>query len=333
MSGVLSGALAIAAGVLAGMAGVAFSSARRDPAEDERTWEDDLDWSRRFLLERARELDADKEKLDTKRYHELRSEIERELADILKEAARRNQVKEEAAHRGEPSPSDRTSGGGGGLSTRPVLAGALWGAGTVAFLGALIWALTSGMTPRRDTMTGGVPDAGPASGMGTAPTPSPGGGPALGGADAAQLEVLRAEVSARPEDLDAALRLSHALLGIQQFGEAESLNNKVLAARPEDAEAKVHAALLLSARGEVAKGIEGLEKVLAGHPDHLEALLFRGMMAMQAGDREGAKKAWNHYLKVAPPDARSQRIQAMMGMLEGKVPPVPGSSPVPPPPP
>lgn len=273
---------------------------------------EDLREAQAFLMERVGELEADRAKLDPGEYRALRAELERELADLLRELDKRSSRAAAEATAGE-GPSRSAPSAPGWLDRRPVVRGALWGGGTVAFFGLLVWVLTMSVGPRGPTMTGGAPDPvpSPASGGGS----GPGTGRPVAAEDEGRVAALRARLEADPADLDAALALSHALLASQSFDEAAQYNARVLEKRPDDPEAMVHQGLMRSASGDLDGGVALVDAVLLKDPKMPEALLFRGMLAMQGRDRPAAVAYWRHYLEVAPPGARTERIRAALSAL------------------
>ncbi|MCK6529858.1 tetratricopeptide repeat protein [Myxococcota bacterium] len=302
--------------IVAGLSGAAIAASRlkdgtsRPAGSSEGL--DDLREAQAFLMERVGELDADRAKLDPGEYRALRAELERELADLLRELdTRSTRAAGEAAGEGA---SPRAPAAPGWLDRRPVVRGALWGGGTVAFFGVLVWVLTMSVGPRGPMMTGGAP-----------PDPVPPTGSAGGSGDGAnrqgaaedqgRVAALRARLEADPADLDAALALSHALLASQQFDEAARYNDRVLEKRPDDPEALVHLGLMRSVSGDLDGGVAQVDAVLQVDPKMPEALLFRGMLAMQGRDRSAAVAYWRRYLEVAPPGARTDRVRAAVSAL------------------
>ena len=90
MSEWVSGLGALAAGLAAGGVVVAAIRDRGAPAVgDGGETLDDLAQAQHFLVERMRELEADRGKLPDDQYRRIRAEIERELADLLRQADRR----------------------------------------------------------------------------------------------------------------------------------------------------------------------------------------------------------------------------------------------------
>ena len=55
-----------------------------------------------------------------------------------------------------------------------------------------------------------------------------------------------------------------------------------------------------------------LNRLVQQHADFAEAWFFRGMLALQHGDQEIMKESFRHFLKIAPPSAQRDRIEAML---------------------
>ncbi len=215
-------------------------------------------------------------------------------------------------------------------SRRPLLLAALLGAVAAGVLGLGMAALWMNMKPPEGVPpeamapplspeameTGEMPPRHPeVSSQGSPPRPGPLVGTAVPSAD--DVESLRAELAAHPQDLAPKLKLARALL-LQNPSEASQLAKEVLAAHPGDPEARTYEAMAQAAQGQGDAARAELDAVLKEHPDQLDALFFRGMMAMQGGDTAAMAKAWGHYVEVAEEsDPRRARLKTMVERFKG----------------
>src|SRR5207245_751978 len=71
--------------------------------------------------------------------------------------------------------------------------------------------------------------------------------------------------------------------------------------------------MILWSMGQPDGGLKSLDKALFLHPDLPEALLYRGIILF-AGlrDMRAAAETFERYLEVAPPDANTGRVRAML---------------------
>ena len=200
---------------------------------------------------------------------------------------------------------------------------AAWVGGVVVFGALLVFTMSRAITPREPggTITGTIP-GGPGSGGGP-----PGIMPAANPARLAELErALRRDST----NLKALLEAGHLYLAEQRFDEAMRVTVRALSIDPKAAEGYAHVGVLLfaesgshddpdSARTALDAALKAVNYALELKPDLPEGWLFKGMIYM-AGlqDPGAAAAAWERYLQVAPKDADTTRIAAIVRGLKSR---------------
>jgi len=181
-----------------------------------------------------------------------------------------------------------------------------WGAGLAGFGLVVAVTLRGALGPREP---GGVMTGfDPAAGQGPAAPVEP--------VDSSRLAALEARVARDSNDSPTLIELGHLYLAQQRFNRSAQVNMRAVRLRPdapETAEAFAHLGMILWSAGEIAAGLRSLDKALALHRDLPEALLYKGIILFAgAQDPRGAAAAWERYLEVAPPDAETARVRAML---------------------
>jgi cytochrome c-type biogenesis protein CcmH/NrfG len=122
---------------------------------------------------------------------------------------------------------------------------------------------------------------------------------------------LAAKLEQTPDDVETLVQLGHLLLKAQAMREAHLLTERALQLDPGNVEARVHRAVVTSAM-DPHKGTEALDAVLKDAPAFAEGWFFRGMLAMQGGDPEGAKGYWERFVAAAPDGPQKERIRGFL---------------------
>lgn len=259
----------------------------------------DLLARRARLVSALEELEADfaDAKVTAGDYEQLRQRDEAELRTV------------KAALKERPKHAARPAAAAARRSLNPVVA---WTLGVVAFGTVVAVTMTRSVAPRAaggtitgvDLSGGSAPDGGAEDEGAIAPV------------DTARLHVLETRVARDSNDHAALIELGHVYLAQQRLNRAAQVSMRAVRLKPdapETAEAFAHLGMILWNAGEMAAGLRSLEKALALHPDLPEALLFKGIVLFAgAQDPRGAAEAWERYLKVAPPDANTTRVRAML---------------------
>ena len=152
----------------------------------------------------------------------------------------------------------------------------------------------------------------------------PGGSPMMPRANPARLAELEKTISRDSSNLKALLEAGHLYLAEQKLDQAASVTIRALQQDPETPEGHAHIAVLLFAEAQSQQDPDSAKRAMDGaldavnhaiqtKPDLAEAWLFKGMI-MMAGKRDmkAAAQAWEQYLKIAPPDADTTRIHAIV---------------------
>ena len=202
----------------------------------------------------------------------------------------------DAAGAAGPRPSAPPRGGSGtelapASSSRSAgLVGFLFGVGTCAIVGGLIYWATQGAKPR-DEMAGGAPMAPMAQ-----PTQmASGSGAPVDAATAheasaeltpevaAQLDQFRQQVQAAPQDLQARRQLTVALLNANLLMEAFEQARELQKVAPNDPDGMFVEGVVRLAMGQWPVAAQLMGNVLAQHPDHLLASLAKGQAEAALG--------------------------------------------------
>lgn len=134
--------------------------------------------------------------------------------------------------------------------------------------------------------------------------------------DPARAAALEARVARDSSDFPALVVLGHAYLRLDDLPRAAAVTTRALNLKPdspESAEPYAHMAMVLWAAERDSLAFESIEYALRLQPDLPEALLYHGMLLVATGrDIPGGIAAWERYLRIAPPDANTGRIRAML---------------------
>lgn len=280
-----------------------------------------VDGERAALRERKRRLLRNLKELEAERaagrvaqadYVALRERDQEEAARVIQ------QLENVEADPKSGRRASRKQAGPGG-SVPPVLPArqraarvAAWAGGVMVFGAVLAFTMSRAITSRAPggSITGTMP-----------------GGPDPADARLAELERI---ISRDSSQLKALLEAGHLLLQRQRLDEAARLTLRAVQIDSLSPEAHAHVAMLLmaeasghenpdSARAVLGWAIEEIDRSLRIKPDFAEGWLFKGMIYLQgAQDRDAAIAAWEQYLKIAPPDADTTRIAAMVRGAKGR---------------
>jgi tetratricopeptide (TPR) repeat protein len=149
-------------------------------------------------------------------------------------------------------------------------------------------------------------------------------------ANPARLAELARIIQRDSSNLPALLEAGHLYLAEQRLDEAAVVTMRALQLDPRTPEGLAHVAVLLMAEGTshddrdsaqaaLRGALDAVDQALRLKPDLAEAWLFKGMIYM-AGLRDpaSAAQAWEQYLKVAPADADTARLAAMVRGIRGR---------------
>ena len=249
----------------------------------------DLDEQLSHCLAQLRDLRDQAPRLQPEAYALQRQIFESRAADLLRQREAATNTAPGAAA-GEKMGQDVTPTIRF-LAQRPALRLALWTGGitlVVAALGYLVW---TEQRPRlQDTSS---PQAAPQS-------PN------------TEVSALMAGLQKAPNDAPMLLRLAHILLREQMLEQAKTVNDRALALQPQSVEGRVHQAVLIAASGQQQGAAQALDALTSAHGGFAEGWFFRGMLALQAGDKARMRTSFERYLQVEGPGPQRDRIEAML---------------------
>jgi tetratricopeptide (TPR) repeat protein len=258
---------------------------------------EDADLRSRRLFEQLRELEADRHQLSDAAYQEENARLEQLAAKALRD---RDEARALSAKGGRPASALAADAPQTFFGRHPQLVGALWGAGAMAFFGALALWLSQDVKPRAEGET--------ATGTAGRGEPSP---PANDTAFQQALEHARAN----PGDAQTSVHVVHELIRRQDYQEARELTEKSLGVDPFLGEARVHRAFLRAVFGDEAGAARELQRVSNLYPNAYEGFLFLGMMSMRSGDNRAALDAFDRFLAEAPPEEQPPQMRAALNSL------------------
>jgi tetratricopeptide (TPR) repeat protein len=296
---------------LAGGALAAWLLARKTPkpggARDRELRRADLETRRDELFARLRGGDGlplsapDRAQLEL-----VAARVLRELDSLDQERSARSAPTREREAAPAASP-------GRGLAARhPLVAGAALGGGMVALVALLIFWAQSDARPA---------PVEPASGPMSAAAGDGGfdrGEPQLPPEVAEQVAAMQAEI-ARTGDLDVQRDLAQILLAHGQFFEAFQLARTLLEAAPQDPTGHYVSAVVRYTMGQPAEALQHLDTALLAEPEFVQAALVRGIILLQADDREQAIASWQRGLEAA--GGQEPRLEHLLRLArEGRSP-------------
>jgi tetratricopeptide (TPR) repeat protein len=254
----------------------------------------DLEARRDALLDQLRDLD------DAAGAHGERARLEREAARVLREidgvppvtAVRR----EERAAAAE----------GAGRPERAALKGFLWGTGSAAAIGLLLFLASRSATEREEggSLTGEIPGGSGAGGPG-----------APAGADA-EMAQLQAAVQRNPDDVEARMALARAALSRQDMMVVYDQTRAVLEKQPRHARALSYQALVRLAMGQADTAEKMLRQALATEPDLLEGYIHLSLVHLRQGRTGAAEKDIEEAARRNP--AHAPRLRALWAEMRAQ---------------
>ncbi|MGZ4809488.1 MAG: tetratricopeptide repeat protein [Thermoanaerobaculia bacterium] len=237
----------------------------------------DLEAKRDALLQQLREGEDDAEE---------RARLEVEAAQVLRAIDVRTQ---RVAAGASPAP---VVGGGvrrltktSSSSMRPEVKGFLWGAGSTAALGLLLFFGYSKMQPKEAPVQGG-PMQQPAQ----AQAPQ---------ADAS-LADLEARVKSNPDDLALRMELTHAYLDKENLMGVFDQTEYILKKNPNDAQAQTYQALVRMAMGQRDSALKLLKSATKNDPSLLDAWVALAWYYTQTGNKSEARAAIDQAIERHP---------------------------------
>lgn len=193
-----------------------------------------------------------------------------------------------------------------GLS--PEFKGALKGGLVVGFLALLAVVLMNGTSERTEGMsiTGAVPEVRSTEAQITVPAAGETGGAVAGVPPDLQpkaspaVDAARAKVASDPGTIDHWAELGYALIDAEGWIDAWNVSEEIGKRMPNNPDGLVIGAMVRIAMGQADRAMQLLDQALEATPDHLMGLTYRGMLAAQTGDVEGAKRHWTKARELTP---------------------------------
>jgi cytochrome c-type biogenesis protein CcmH len=205
-----------------------------------------------------------------------------------------------------PPPASTPQGAG---ATNPWLSRAGWAIGLAAFALVLVLSLRGSVAARSEgtAITGAQTASAAPVEMELQQT---------GPLDSLRIAQLEARVQRDSGDVPALIELGHLYLAQGMLDRAilvDTLAVRLQPDAPSSAEAFAHIGMILWSLGQTDGGLKAIDKALYLSPELPEALLYRGIILF-AGlqDMRAAAQTFEHYLAVAPPDANTARVRAML---------------------
>ena len=128
--------------------------------------------------------------------------------------------------------------------------------------------------------------------------------------DEARVKELTNAATARPSDAAVRVQLANLYFDAERFPEAIEWYRQALAIQPKDANVSTDLAVSYYYSNQADKALEQFEYSLEVDPKHTKTLLNQGIVrAFGKQDLDGAARAWQQVLEIAPdsPEGRAAR--------------------------
>jgi len=194
-------------------------------------------------------------------------------------------------------------------------------AGTlVGFLGG--WIIGSQHTIARGPAAGVA-----ASAPAPAPATPPGNAASAPALDTAKVQAATGRASAEPRNPAPRIQLGNLYFDAEQYQEAARWYQEALAIDPSNADVSTDLGVSFYYLNEPDRALAQFDKSLAINPKHSKTLLNLGIVrAFGKQDLQGAAKAWQEVIAVAPPGSpEGQAARRALDAMRGAHPDVPGS--------
>lgn len=246
----------------------------------------DLAEKRDVLIRQLRELEDTAAKRSPEQLAAERHSLELEAAHVL----RALDVAAPAAPASARAPASPPSAP---APSRPALRGFLWGTGSAAALGLLLYFVSESARPRDEaaTVTGNTPMSRPA------PETAQGGGESE----------LKAAVARNPGDVEARLDLARVYLGRQDMMGVWRETQEVLAKSPGHPRALTYQSLVRLAMGQPEVALDMLKKALRAEPNLLEGYIHLSLVYTRMGRAKESDEAIAEAIRRFPDQAAMLR--------------------------
>jgi tetratricopeptide (TPR) repeat protein len=191
-------------------------------------------------------------------------------------------------------------------------------AGTlVGFLGG--WIIGSQHTTARAPAAAVTASAAPAPA-------SPGNAPAAPPLDSAKVQAATNRASAEPRNPAPRIELGNLYFDAEQYQDAARWYEAALAIDPSNADVSTDLGVSFYYLNQPDRAIAQFDKSLAINPKHSKTLLNLGIVrAFGKQDLQGAAKAWQEVIAVAPSSPEGQAARRALEAMRGAHPDLPGA--------
>jgi tetratricopeptide (TPR) repeat protein len=281
---------------------IAIARLRRSPAVplDAVHEREDLLGQRDVLMRRLHELDLTSAGREGAADFESRYSLELEAARLWQrlDALGQGQVSgtKKKKHVDPPPVSVPAEPPPPAVSASP-LRGFLWGIGSAAALGLLLFTVSreAGVREEGGSVTGTAGATETPAGSRDSGSPS--------APEDAELQALRQSVAEHPDDLDARLALAQQHLGRQDLMAVFEQTQYVLEREPEHPRALAYQSLVRLAMGQAEMAVEMLQTALRVEPDYLEGYVHLALVYTRVGETEKAEAAIAEAVRRHPSEA------------------------------
>lgn len=135
----------------------------------------------------------------------------------------------------------------------------------------------------------------------------------------ADLEALATAVDQNPDDPAARIAYADALLQAGQAADALRQYDAAAALDPDDGRVRATAAFVVFQAGLVDEALARLDEAARVAPEHADTYFLRGIVLYRgAGDRQGAREAFERYLELAPRGAYASDVETIIEQIEAQ---------------
>ena len=219
-----------------------------------------------------------------------RARLEREAARVLREIDRLGAAPAPPPARARPAPTEASP-----RPDRATLKGFLWGTGSAAAIGLLLFLASRSATEREagGSVTGEVP-----------------------GSAADELVQLQTAVQRNPEDVDARMALARAALARQDMMTVYDQTRAVLEKSPGHARALSYQAVVRLAMGQADVAEQMLRRALENEPDLLEGYIHLSLVHLRQGRLDVAQADIEEAARRHP--AQAPRLRSLWAEMRAQ---------------
>jgi tetratricopeptide (TPR) repeat protein len=129
-------------------------------------------------------------------------------------------------------------------------------------------------------------------------------------------QLTEAEVARLPKDFKKLVEMGNHYFDHQQFHDAMVIYRKALEIDSTNLDLRTDFAASLNFMGDFAGAKKELEKVLARRPNHAVATFNLGVVHINLGQNEQARRYWEKYLQLDPSSPRAQEVKKLLAELK-----------------